>query len=57
MKEIITWISSSAEPKCILWKIHVIPDTVSGMTHEDLKPFLRNPNLYNQETAARGGFT
>jgi hypothetical protein len=57
MKETKTWISSSAEPACILWKMQVIPDTVPGITHENLKSFLRNPNMYKQETATRGGFT
>jgi hypothetical protein len=57
MKETIYWISHSAEPQSILWKIPVLPDTFPGKTHENSKPILKNPTIHKQKTPTRGGFT
>ena len=57
MKETTYWISSSAEPHSILWKIQVIPDTSPGITHKNLNTILKNPDIHKQKTSTRGGFT
>ena len=57
MKETTYWISRSAEPQSILWKIQGLLDTFPGKTHENSKPILKNPHILNQKTAARGEFT
>ncbi|MBU7017113.1 MAG: hypothetical protein HXS44_06355 [Theionarchaea archaeon] len=57
MKETTYWISSSTEPQIILRKTQVIPDINPGITHKNLKPILKNPNIHKQKTSTRGEFT
>ncbi len=57
MKETTYWISSSAEPQSILWKIQFIPETSPDIVRKNLKTILKNADIHKQKTPTRGGFT